>query len=75
MEKDFVMRVKPLQIPKPAQFIVPPRPKIALLDGIPDKPRRRRWDRKDMQLVRFSEAPSTYPVLGNPVQRHQRSSD
>lgn len=51
------MTKDPIQIPKPAQFILPPRPKITLFDGIPEKPRRRRRDIENTRLVRVSESP------------------
>ncbi len=46
-----------MQIPKPAQFVLPPRPEIVLFNDAPDKSRQRRRDHKDTRPVRVSEAP------------------
>ncbi len=51
------MSVKPLQIPKAPQFVLPPRPKIALFDDAPAQPRRRRVGIEDARLIRVSESP------------------
>jgi len=60
------MSVKPVQIPKAPQFVLSPRPKIALFNDAAEKPRRRRRDIEDTRLVHVSESP---PITSSRLSR------